>query len=150
MENWGLTDEGIIRTLERIQPEGFDWATTTASEMIKFRAVIKAQLAKLAVPDEQMVELLDASDITLAQNSRKTLFRQLLSLLQPMILAVRKAGYRQGGLDEIEACDARVDGAIAQAVKKERERIYYLGFEKCKHGNTLRTCNRCWQALKGE
>ena len=36
-----LTDEEIKLGLELIQPSGFDWATTTDAEMIKFRAISK-------------------------------------------------------------------------------------------------------------
>ena len=34
-----LTDEEIKLELDCIQPEGFDWTTTTDAEMIKFRAI---------------------------------------------------------------------------------------------------------------
>lgn len=48
-----LKDEQIKDKLEKIQPEGFDWVTITDSEMIKFKAIAKAQLdAVLPAIDE--------------------------------------------------------------------------------------------------
>ncbi len=37
-----LSDEEIRAKLEQIQPEGFDWANPTDSEMIKFKAISEA------------------------------------------------------------------------------------------------------------
>ena len=41
-----LGDEEIRYKLEQIQPEGFNWADTTDTEMSKFRAIAQAQLDK--------------------------------------------------------------------------------------------------------
>jgi len=38
-----ISDKEIRFELEQIQPEGFDWALTTDSEMIKFDAIAQAQ-----------------------------------------------------------------------------------------------------------
>ena len=38
-----ISDKEIRFELEQIKPEGFDWALTTDSEMIKFDAIAQAQ-----------------------------------------------------------------------------------------------------------
>ena len=37
-----LRDEKIKWELEKIQPEGFDWVSTTPNEMVKFKAISQA------------------------------------------------------------------------------------------------------------
>ena len=69
-----------------------------------------------------------------------------LAKAEPLIY---KAGYEQGKFDaEIEMSGEELIGKLEQARKEERERIYYAGFETCPHKKSLKTCNKCWQALE--
>lgn len=146
--DYGLTDEEIkIIILKHCSPE------TRASDIAIeswIPEILKAQIAKLAMPDEQMVEMIvkelaivyrhgihagetgsHFSSSSTQNNYFLRIARQILSLLQP-IYEARHTKELQSLQKEFEVTLGGMRtqhrmvlaDAVAQAVKKERERIF--------------------------
>ncbi len=150
MDKLLLSDKQIKDKLQEIQPEGFDWATCTESEMIKFRAIAKAEFDHLAtVPDERLIEILSCVEIpTCADCEYKSdcsdtgwlMCRKEVGVVLSLILPVLQARHEkevaelESKLDRMEARakfwqmdfetqEKEKAEAVAKAKKEERERI---------------------------